>query len=184
MMASAGDQINNENVGWPTQLMVPFGVAQYLPSQLQSLLYLPFSFSVTFPATQLIAGATAIPQNFTVGNDSHFVLTNVTGSVYGAAVAPPVFFATPPLLLQYTDTGSGFQMQDQPQPWNNLVGGMGTSAGQYLYTVPYLIEANSTVVVTASNIDTSQAYNARMSFSGFKVYGVPRDNSAVLVPTN
>jgi hypothetical protein len=169
-------------VGWPTALQVPFGVAQYLPSQLQSLLFLPFSFSVSF--IPIAAGSAPVPQNFTVGNDSHFVLTNVTGSVYGTAVAPPVFFATPPLLLQYTDTGSGFQMQDQAQPWNSLVGSMGNAAGEYLYTVPYLVEANSTVVVTASNIDTSQAYNARMSFSGFKVYGVPRDNPQYPVPTN
>lgn len=173
-------QINDPNTGWPDHLTVPFGVAQYLPTQLQSLLFMPFSFSVAF--LPIAAAATGVAQQFTVQNDSHFVLTNVTGTVYGTAVNPPVFFATPPILLQFIDTGSGFQLQDLPQPWNNLVGAMGVAAGQWLYTVPYLIEANSTVNVVATNIDTSQGYNARLSFNGFKVYGVPRDNPSIQVP--
>jgi hypothetical protein len=174
------DQVQTPDVGWATVQNIPFGVAQYLPVQLQTLLFLPFSFSVSY--LPLAAGAAATTQQFTVGNDSHFALTNVTGSAYGTANNPPVFFSQPGVLLLYTDTGSGYQLQDFAQPWNNLVGSMGTAAGQFLYTVPYLAEANSTVNIAATNFDITDALNIRISFSGFKVYGVPRDNPAIAIP--
>lgn len=158
---------------------VPFGVAQYLPVQLQSLLFLPFSFSCAW--VPINSGVSAVVQQFTVGNDSHFVLTNLTGTVYGTATNPPVFFPEPGLTLLITDTGSGYQLQDAAQPWNNLVGSM-AGAGQFLYTVPYLVEANSTVNVSLSNLDTTDNLNVRLSINGFKVYGVPRDNPEIAIP--
>lgn len=177
---TAQPAIQSPDAGWASVQNIPFGVAQYLPQQLQSLLFLPFSFSVSY--LPLAASAPATAAQFTVGNDSHFALTNVTGSAYGTAANPPVYFPTPGVLLQYTDTGSGYQLQDFAQPWNNLVGAMGQAAGQYIYTVPYLAEANSTIVIQASNFDTTDGLNLRISFSGFKVYGVPRDNPQIAIP--
>lgn len=175
--------MQNPDNGWAMVQNIPFGVAQYLPVQLQSLLFLPFSFSVSW--LPLTAGQAATAAQFTVGNDSHFVLSNVTGFAYTTA-NPPVQIPAPGVLVQYIDTGSGYQLQDFAQPWVNLVGsmatGVGGAAGQFIYTVPYLAEANSTVVIYASNFDTSESINARISFNGFKVYGVPRDNPQISIP--
>jgi hypothetical protein len=178
-MSATDQSLQNPDAGWASVQNVPFGVAQYLPVQLQSLLFMPFSFSVSY--LPLTAGQAATAAQFTVGNDSHFVLTNVTGWAYTTA-QPPVTLANPGVLVQYTDTGSGYQLQDFAQPFATQVGSMGAAAGQFLYTVPYLAEANSTFVCQASNFDTSESINLRLSFGGFKVYGVPRDNPQIAIP--
>ena len=170
---------SSPDAGFPVALPVPFGVAQYLPSSLWPLLYLPFDFSVT---QALGANGTATANqtpSFQVQNDSHFALCQYTGAVRTTA-SPPANQPTPPILVQVTDTGSGFILQDNPQDFVAIIG---TAQLPALTIVPYLAVANSIINVNLQNLDATQGFTARLSFRGFKIYAVARNNPQIQAPT-
>src|SRR5579872_4438791 len=79
----------------------PPGIAQYLPAQLQQLLFDPFTYSIT--ALDLLASSTTTAQ-VKIQNTSHFVCTKLTGSIRAAG---GITIATAsPITVQFQDTGS------------------------------------------------------------------------------
>lgn len=133
---------------------------------------LPFFYSTSFVASVVAAGLT-VTQTISIQSDSHFVARYFMLTAYASnpfLVAP----ATPPLLIQFFDTGSGRTLQDNPQPVQNMTGGVAAAAGTgslpFILPEPWLIRAGSAVQVTLINLGTITFPRVDLTLSGFKVF--------------
>jgi len=66
-----------------------------------------------------------------------------------------------------TDTGSGRQLMPAPIPIPSL---FGTGQLPFILPNPRLFMRNSTIQVTFTNLDATNAYTVRLAFIGYKVY--------------
>ncbi len=73
----------------------------------------------------------------------------------------------PAVAIVITDTGSGRQLMQQPIPIPSLFGN-----GQLPFILPHprLFMRNSTIQVTFTNLDATNAYTVRLAFIGYKMY--------------
>lgn len=132
---------------------------------------LPFFYSTQFLASVVAAGAT-IAQTINVNSDSHFITRyfNITAYTAGLVVAT----ATPPLLIQFQDTGSGRTVFDNPQPIQNVCGGVAAAAGTgslpFILPEPWLVRAGSVITVTLVNLGAAAFNRVDVSLPGFKAY--------------
>lgn len=130
----------------------------------------PFFYSADF-AAGVGAGATVIV-NVGIQSDSHFIARyfNITSYTAGLVVA----LATPPLLIQFFDTGSGRTLFDQAQPVQNVCGGVAAAAGTgslpFIIPEPWLIRAGGTVQVTLTNLGAALTSRTIVSMPGFKAF--------------
>jgi hypothetical protein len=91
-----------------------------------------------------------------------------------------------PLLINFFDTGSGRTLQDNPQPIQNLAGGLvagGGAAGQapFILPEPWLIKAGGVVQIQITNLSTTQpVIRLDVSLIGFKVFAFGSSNPAAL----
>ncbi len=131
----------------------------------------PYSYNAIFWVTgannALAAGATAL---VTVGiqADADFLILNQTYNANTAnAAVTESSFPYPNVTALLLDTGSGFQMMDQPTPITSIFGN-----GQFPYYLPQpkLMPAKSALQVTLTNYDAAAGYNIRLSFNGVKLY--------------
>lgn len=139
----------------------------------------PFFYSADFTAG-VGAGAT-LAVNIGIQSDSHFVARyfNITSYTAGLVVA----VATPPLLIQFFDTGSGRTLFDNPQPVQNVCGGVAAAAGTgalpFIIPEPWLVRAGGTVQVTLVNLGAAATTRTIVSIPGFKAFrfgaSVPAD---------
>lgn len=132
---------------------------------------LPFFYSSSFQNSVVAAGAT-VAQTVNVNSDSHFVVRyfNITAYTAGLVVA----VATPPLLVQFQDTGSGRTVFDNPQPIQNVMGGVAAAAGTgslpFILPEPWLVRAGSTISITLVNLGAANMVRVDVSLPGIKVF--------------
>jgi hypothetical protein len=132
---------------------------------------LPFFYSTAFLASAVAAGAT-VSQSININSDSHFIVRyfNITAYTAGLVVA----VATPPLLIQFQDTGSGRTVFDNPQPIQNVCGGVAAAAGTgslpFILPEPWLIRAGSLATVTLVNLGAAAFVRVDVSLPGFKAF--------------
>lgn len=143
---------------------------KYLPPGLRGKARDYFAYSVN--ALALAAGTVATP-TFSVQADSDFLVTRITGTARNPA-APTVVFLTPALTLLIESGGSGRNLFNQASDWRNIVG---TAEESDRKDWPKILQRASTVRVTLTNIDLApgQAYDVRLTFEGFKIFGFERD---------
>lgn len=143
----------------------------YQLERAQSVSLLPFFYSSAFTGSVVAAGAT-VAQTFNVNSDSHFVARYFNLTAYTAGLVVAV--ATAPLLIQFQDTGSGRTLFDNPQPIQNVCGGVAAAAGTgalpFILPEPWLIKAGSTVTITLVNLGAAAFVRVDVSLPGFKVY--------------
>lgn len=109
--------------------------------------------------------------NFLVQNDSGFVIVKTMGTV---ASNVNVFVTnisdTPkytPFTLIWTDSGSGRDLMDRRVSYGNVIG---TGERPYYWPKPKLLDPNSTFTIRLNNL-VATAFNVRITYSGFKVFG-------------
>lgn len=122
----------------------------------------PFTYSAQFPIATFVGGAT-IPVNISINADSDFVLRYSNLASFSAAGTPVV---TPDYTITLFDTGSGRNLQDQALHVSTVTG---SGILPYIWPEPKLIKANSTLVVTLTNL-TAVAALTYVSLIGFKVF--------------
>lgn len=133
---------------------------------------MPFFYSTKFLGS-IITPSSTTQQTIGIQSDSHFVARYLQITVYTTGLV--VATATAPLEIQLFDTGSGRTMFDQPQPIQNVCGGVAAAAGTgnlpFIIPEPWLIKAGGTIQVTIVNLSTATTFN-QVSFSmpGFKVF--------------
>jgi hypothetical protein len=125
----------------------------------------PFDYSAFFPIATFVGGATNIPINTPINADSDFVVRYVNIAAF-SAVGVPV--ATPDYLVQFVDTGSGRNLQDNPQHVLNI---MGTAQLPFIWPEPKLLKGNSVLQTLLTN-RTIVAADVFITFCGFKVFYV------------
>ena len=124
-------------------------------------------------ALPLSASVTDIIQ---IEADSSFILQKLayfpTPLVFGAIAASVLGLVEsqrllPPVAIVITDTGSGRQLMPAPIPIPSL---FGSGALPFILPNPRLFMRNSTIQVTFTNLDTTNAWTVRLAFIGYKVY--------------
>lgn len=132
---------------------------------------LPFFYSTAFLNSVVAAGAT-VAQTININSDSHFIVRYMNITAYSAGLVVAV--ATPPLLIQLQDSGSGRTLFDNPQPIQNVCGGVAAAAGTgnlpFILPEPLLIRAGSTVTVTLVSLGAAAFNRVDVSLPGFKAY--------------
>jgi hypothetical protein len=132
---------------------------------------LPFFYSTAFLNSAVAAGAT-VAQTININSDSHFIVRYFQITAYSAGLVVAV--ATPPLLIQFQDTGSGRTIFDNPQPIQNVCGGVAAAAGTgslpFILPEPWLIRAGSVVTVTIVSLGAAAFNRVDVSLPGFKAY--------------
>jgi len=140
---------------------------------------LPFFYSTSFQASIVAAGAT-VTQAINVQADSHFIARYSTITAYSAGLVVAV--ATPPLLIQFFDTGSGRTIFDNPQPIQNTMGGVAAAAGTgalpFIWPEPWLVRAGGTIQVTLVNLGAAAFNRVDISLPGFKAYKFGQNSPA------
>lgn len=125
----------------------------------------PFVYRAVFSG--LTAGATATFQ-INIQADSDFKILAGTYHANVANAAQTASSFTYPLVdVLLTDQGSGRQFMDNPVSLPALFGN-----GQlpFLWPVPKLMAARSTLQVQAQNYDAAATYNLRLYFVGVKLF--------------
>jgi len=145
----------------------------YAKQRARQVELVPFFYSTSFQSS-VIAASSTVAQNIQVQADSHFVCRYINHLVYTGGLA--VFTTTLPLLINFFDTGSGRTLQDNPQPIQNLAGGvaaLGGAAGNlpFILPEPWLIKAGGVVQIQITNLSTTlAAVRLDVSLIGFKVF--------------
>lgn len=122
-------------------------------------------FVYTAEFLPLAAGGTATV-NTAIQADSDFLIVLVTRVV--TDTLNTTFSANVPMLVNVTDAGSGRNLMDRAVHMDNL---FGTAQLPSYWPYPKLIRASGTLNTTVQNLDGGNAYNVRMSYLGFKVFG-------------
>lgn len=133
----------------------------------------PFTFVLNFlPAT---ASATTTAR-FTVQNDSAFAICKtayIASDTSDAAVSGLQPFGSggltsfAPFLVTLTDSGSGRALSDLGIPIDSW---FGTGQRPYLWTIPKLLDPNSTFEAGVQNLSATDR-RVRLAFHGYKVFG-------------
>lgn len=150
----------------------------YQRQRMREVELLPFFYSSQFLSSVVAAGAT-ITQNIPIQSDSHFVARYFTITAYTAGLV--VATATPPLLCQFFDSGSGRTLFDNLQPIQNVLGGVAAAAGTgslpFILPEPWLVRAGGTIQVTLSNLGAAAFNRVDVSIPGFKVFAFGGGNA-------
>ncbi len=155
----------------------------YARQRSRSVELVPFFYSTSFQAS-IIAASAVVAQNIQVQADSHFVCRYINYLVYTNPALTVLTLATP-LLINFFDTGSGRTLQDNPQPIQNLGGGLvagGGASGQapFILPEPWLIKAGGVVQIQITNLSTTQpVIRLDVSLVGFKVFAFGSSSPAV-----
>jgi len=147
--------------------------AQFLPATNPFLGLLPSEmwgkvkdfFMYTASFTPLAAGSTA---NVTtpIQADSDFLLTTVNGVVFDTT--DTTVQANPRMLVTLLDAGAGRQLSDAAVHWLDFIG---TGQLPGILPFPKILRASSQLRTTVQNLDGATAYNVRIAYVGFKVFG-------------
>jgi hypothetical protein len=156
----------------------------YAKQRARQVELVPFFYSTSFQSS-VIAASAVVAQNIQVQADSHFVCRYINFLAYTNPALTVLTLATP-LLINFFDTGSGRTLQDNPQPIQNLAGGLvagGGASGQapFILPEPWLIKAGGVVQIQITNLSTTQpVIRLDVSLIGFKVFAFGSSNPAAL----
>ncbi len=148
----------------------------------------PFFYSTSFQ-NSVIAASSTVAQNIQVQADSHFVCRYINHLVYtGPSTSIAVLGGPAPLLINFFDTGSGRTLQDNPQPIQNLTGGLAAGGGAtghlpFILPEPWLIKAGGVVQIQITNLMTlagNAVLRLDVSLVGFKVFAFGSSNPAAM----
>lgn len=101
--------------------------------------------------------------------DSDFILqkfawqADIAAAAYTDSTRP-----WPNITIQLIDTGSGRQLMQNPIPVTSF---MGNGELPFILPNPRKFLRNSTIQVAFTNFDAAVAYNIRLAFIGYKIYG-------------
>jgi|SRR5882672_1351545 len=123
-----------------------------------------FSYSVRFLP---LASSGTLAGNFTVNNDSGFLLGGINVLALNAAGTIVIPTSDILALILLTDSGSGREIMSDAIPVGSLCG---TGQRQGLLYWPKFVPPASTVKVTVTSLDVTNAQNLYFSFFGFKVF--------------
>lgn len=119
-------------------------------------------------ALALAAGANA-NDIINIEADSDFIMqkmawqADIAAAAYTDATRP-----WPSISIQLIDTGSGRQLMQNPIPVTSF---MGTGELPFILPNPRKFLRNSTIQIAFTNFDAAVAYNIRLAFIGYKIYG-------------
>jgi hypothetical protein len=99
-----------------------------------------------------------------INGDSAFVI--LSGVLTETATDNTTFLALSPLLFQIQDTGSGRFLSNHAVHAGNW---FGTAQEPKYWDVPKIIAPNSTLAVSAQNLEATNR-NVRVDFHGFKIF--------------
>jgi len=145
----------------------------YAKQRARQVEIIPFIYSTSF-ANSVIAASATVAQNVPIQADSHFVCRYVNALAYTGGLA--VYTTIAPLTINFFDTGSGRTIQDNPQPIQNLVGGLAAGGGAFgnlpfIFPEPWLIRAGGVIQIQITNLSTTLAIvRLDVSLIGFKVF--------------
>lgn len=128
------------------------------------------AFSYATGIFTLAAGGSST-QNIQIESNSNFVA--IKGMYWceenGAAAQPTVStLPAPNLLVELIDTGSNNRLTNTPVPINTL---FGTGSRPFVWPVPRVLPANSTLQVVVTNASAATQYNnIQLVFCGFKQF--------------
>lgn len=151
---------------------------QQSPAQIQRSYYFdPFFYTLDFTgATNQVPVSSTVTLSFAVQNDSAFAICRTTHFVTdtsNAAVAELQPYGSGlttglvPFLIQFSDSGSGRALQSAAVPIDSV---SGVGLRPYCWTIPKLLDPNSTFTVTVQNL-SGTARHLRETFHGYKVFG-------------
>lgn len=121
-----------------------------------------FSYTANFlPA----AANTSTSAVVTIQADSFFLWLQQNRII--SDVANTTIFATAPLLIALTQSGTGSQFTDSPQHLDAMFGD-GQNPG--IPPVPILLYPASTMQLTLGNLSPATAFNVRVSLIGVKIF--------------
>ena len=148
-------------------------IREFLPEEHWGKWFDWFVYSIE--ANPLLASAANVPFNFTIDNDSDFlVLSMAVVETQTPAFQTEVAF--PPVLIRIQDTGSGALWQDAPQHITNMAGKNAVNgAGPTVLEVPRWVQASSTVTVELTNLEATDR-RLWLAFRGCKIYRTMRRN--------
>ena len=119
-------------------------------------------------ALALAAGASA-NDIVAIEADSDFIMQKLT---YQADIAAASYTDStrpiPLVTIQLIDSGSGRQLMQNPIPVSSF---MGNGELPFILPNPRKFLRNSTIQVAFTNFDAATAYNIRLAFIGYKIYG-------------
>ena len=126
-------------------------------------------YSYSLAVTGLAAGATLI-DNTTIEANSDFILTKMTAFADIAGAAQTSDTRVVPLVtIQLTDTGSSFNLFDEPQAISNLTG---IGSIPFILPLAYRFARNATLRCEFVNFSAATTYdNVQISLVGFRNYG-------------
>lgn len=154
----------------------------YAKQRARQIELLPFFYSAAFQNSTVAAGTT-VTVTTGIQSDSHFVVRYWSITAYNSNPFV-VATATPPLLISFFDTGSGRQLLDNPQPVQNLCGGVAAAAGTgalpFILPEPWLVRAGAVIQTSLQNLGLLTYPTVIVSLSGMKVFkfggaGAPGD---------
>ncbi len=146
----------------------------YAKQRARQVELLPFHYSTS--NTTLVAAPSSTSGSIGIQSDSHFVCRYVNLTAYtGAANTQVLAVVSPPLLIQFLDTGAGRTLFDNPQPIQNVCGGVSGGANSFgnlpfIFPEPWLIKAGGNVQVTLTNIGATVFTRIDTTLVGFKVF--------------
>lgn len=168
-------QMDDPGQGWMMSHSSVPDVLAGLPENLQDRL-VDF-YSVVFPftgSTVIAAGTTPVPVDATISGDYLFAAKYIT--FYASQQANIVTQVTaPPIMILIEDEGSNRRLSNAPV---HIMAYAGT--GQLPFPMPMakLFSANSSITVTATNLDGANGYNLWFVLHGLKIFKQLRDGSA------
>lgn len=109
------------------------------------------------------SGAT-VQNNINISGEAAFVV--LSGVLVETDTDNTVFLAQAPLLFQISDAGSNRQLSNIPIHASNW---FGTAQEPKYWDVPKIFAPNSTLAVTAQNLEAT-ARNVRIALHGFKIF--------------
>lgn len=146
----------------------------YAKQRARQVEIVPFFYSTQFLASAVIANGT-VTQNIQISSDAHFVARYMNLTAYtNPATNLLVAAATVPLLIQLFDTASGRTLFDNPQPVQNVCGGVAAAAGMghlpFIFPEPWLIRRSGVIQVSITNLANVVMSRVDLSLCGAKVF--------------
>ncbi len=128
----------------------------------------PFTYNINF--LPLAASNNATDQ-FITQADSGFAIVKTcfviasNVDVFVANISDTPKYA--PLLVTLSDSGAGRNLSNSPVAINSL---FGTGERPFIWARPKVLDPNSTFVAQVQNL-VATAFNVRLAFQGFKIFG-------------
>ena len=119
----------------------------------------------TYTAVWNPLGALAtVPVTIPISSDSDFLWMMTSGN---DMTAINVFNPAPDMLIQYTDQGSGRNLQDNPVHWLNAVG---NAQWPYVLPEPKLLIGNGGLQITLQDLANVAHGRVDLSIIGYKIF--------------